>query len=249
MFTDTHALQEAIAVAIGRLVSSRAVGEAAVVSVPVSYPSGTRAAVHVSLSGDKCFVSDCAIGMREAEMTGASDFFDHAAKDAATWFGVGYDGASVFAASAPLDRIEGAIVAVSNASTSAVSRALLRAAEAKERHANTAVYDKVVEVFGRSNVSKHSEIPGREAIWDAHNVVSIGGRRAVFEFVGEHGNAVASKFLMFSDIVKVANPPTLVSVVSSLSKMSKKANMLGDVSSIIEIGAQKDQFERYARLG
>jgi hypothetical protein len=249
MLTDTRTLYEAITAAIERLVSVSAVGEAAVVNVPVSYPSGARAAVHISLSGDKCFVSDCAIGMREAEMAGASDFFDHAAKDAATWFGVGYDGVSVFAASAPIDRIEGAIVAVSNASAMAVGRALLRAAEAKERHANTAVYDRVSEIFGRQNVAKRSEIVGREAVWDAHNVVSIGGRRAIFEFVGEHGNAIASKFLMFSDIVKVANAPTLVSVVSSLEKMSKKANMLGDVSSVLELGAGRTQFERYAKLG
>jgi hypothetical protein len=249
MFTDTRALQEAITAAIGRLVSARSVGDSAVVNVPVSYPSGARAAVHVSLSGEKCFVSDCAIGMREAEMAGAADFFDHAAKDAAAWFGVGYDGASVFAASAPLDRIEGAIVAVSNASTMAVGRALLRAAEAKERHANTAVYDRVIEVFGRQNVAKRSEIPGRDAIWPANNVVSIEGRRAIFEFVGEHGNAIASKFLMFSDIVKIANAPALVSVVSSLEKMTKKANMLSDVSSILELSARPDQFERYARVG
>ncbi len=249
MFTDTRALHDAIVAAVARLISTRAVGEAAVVNVPVSYPSGARAAVHVSISGDKCFVSDCAVGMREAEMAGASDFFDHAARDAAHWFGVGYDGASVFAASAPLDRIEGAIVAVSNASAMAVGRALLRAAESKERQANTAVYDRVSDIFGRQNVAKRFEIAGRDAVWDAHNLVSIGDRRAIFEFVGEHGNAIASKFLMFSDIVKIDNAPTLISVVTSLDKMSKKANMLGDVSSIIELQADNKQFERFARLG
>lgn len=248
MFTDTRMLRDAIASAVGRLVSARTVGEAMVVDVPVAYPSGARAAVHVSLSGDKCFVSDCAIGMREAEMAGASDYFDHAARDAAVWFGVGYDGASVFAASAPLDRLEGAIVAVSNASTMAVGRALLRSAESKERHAGNEVFERVSEIFGPANVAKRSEIAGRETVWDAHNVVSLGGRRAVFEFVGEHGNSIASKFLMFSDIVKVDNAPALVSVVASLDRMNKKANLLGDVSSILELSAGAEQFRRYARM-
>jgi len=53
---------------------------------------------------------------------------------------------------------------------------------------------------------------------------------------------------MFSDLIKVANGPSLVSVVASLAKMTRKANMLADVSSIVEIGADRDQFERYARF-
>jgi len=174
MFTDTRALEAAIAVAKARLVSTRTLGDAVVVDVPVSYPSGACAAVHVSLSGDKCLLSDSAIGLREAELAGASDFFDPCAKDAAAWFGIAYDGASLLATAVPLDRLDGAIVAVSNASTMAVGRALVRAAEAKERQANAAVYDRVVDVFGRQNVTKRSEIPGRDAVWEAHNGVTIG---------------------------------------------------------------------------
>ncbi|AMJ59071.1 hypothetical protein AXW83_01055 [Bosea sp. PAMC 26642] len=185
--------------------------------------------------------------MREAEMSGASDFFDKAAKDTADWFGVGYDGASVFAASAPLDRIEGAIISVANASTGAVGRALLRASESKERHANSAVFDRVSDIFGRQNVARKQEIMGRDAAWEAHNIVVLNGKRAVFEFVGDHANAVANKFLMFSDLVRVADAPSLNSVVSSLAKISSKANMLGDVSHILEIGATSETFIQYAR--
>ncbi|WP_156639670.1 hypothetical protein [Bosea sp. PAMC 26642] len=247
MITDTRPLKNAIATAVSRLVSVREFGEASVVSVPVSYPSGALAAVHISVSGDRCFVSDCALGMREAEMSGASDFFDKAAKDTADWFGVGYDGASVFAASAPLDRIEGAIISVANASTGAVGRALLRASESKERHANSAVFDRVSDIFGRQNVARKQEIMGRDAAWEAHNIVVLNGKRAVFEFVGDHANAVANKFLMFSDLVRVADAPSLNSVVSSLAKISSKANMLGDVSHILEIGATSETFIQYAR--
>ncbi|MGX5734537.1 hypothetical protein [Bosea thiooxidans] len=193
-------------------------------------------------------MSDCALGMREAEMAGASDFFDSAANDTASWFGVGYDGASVFATSAGLDRLEGAIVAVANASTSAVGRALLRASEAKERQANSAVFDLVTEIFGKPNVTRKMEIAGREASWDAHNVVTIGGKKAVFEFVGNHANAIASKFLMFSDIVKITDAPSLNSVVQSIEQMSKKANMLNDVSNIIALDSRRELFLHYAKI-
>ena len=240
-------MNDSIAQAVARLVSVRDFGLSSVVSVPVSYPSGALASVHISLSGDQCFVSDCALGLREAEMSGASEFFDRAARDSAEWFGVSYDGASVFAASAPLDRIEGAIVAVSNASTSAVGRALMRASESKDRHANIEVFEIVTEIFGKENVTKKREIAGKDATWDAHNVVTIEGRQSIFEFVSNNSTSVASKFLMFSDIVRTEGAPSLNSVVESIQRMSKKASMLGDVSNVISLDSPKEVFVRHAK--
>ncbi|MCA3563215.1 MAG: hypothetical protein IOC90_16130 [Methylocystis sp.] len=181
-------------------------------------------------------------------MAGTADFYDGAAKEAAAWFGVGYDGASVFAASAPLDRIEGVIVAIANASVNAVARALYRALEAKDRQNNTLVYDVVSEIFGRVNVAKKQELIGHDATWEARNVVSINGKKAVFEFVGEHGNAIASKFFMFSDLSKGHNAPSLNSVVNSIERLTAKAQMLSDVSNIMAIGASPDEFRRNASV-
>ena len=246
MITDTRPLKEAIAAALARLVSVRVVGEASVVGVPVSYPSGAFAAVHISISGDKCFVSDCALGMREAEMAGTSDFYDASAKEAAAWFGVGYDGASVFAASAPLERIEGVIVAVANASAMAVSRALYKALDAKERQSNTLVFDLVSEIFGRNNVTKQQELTGKNTVWPAHNVVTFNGRKAVFEFVGDNGNAIASKFFMFSDLAQADKSPSLNSVVKSLESLSAKGKMLSDVSNVVSMNAAHNEFRRLA---
>ncbi|MEP9368642.1 hypothetical protein [Xanthobacter sp. VNH20] len=248
MITDIRPLKEALEAAVPRLVAVRERGQTFVVSIPVAYPSGALAAAHISLSGDQCFVSDCALGLREAEMSGASDFFDAAAKDAASLFGVGYDGASLFVASAPISRIEGAIVAVANASASAVGRAVLRAAEAKDRKSNSVLFDLVSDFFGKANVSRKAEIAGRDATWEAHNVVTLDGQQAVFEFVSDHQNSIASKFQMFSDIVKLDERPSLTSVVLSTEKMSKKAHMLIDVSHVISMDAGKETFSRYARI-
>lgn len=247
MKTDASTLKEAIAAAIPRIVSAREYGEASVISVPIMYPSGAFAAVHVSLSRDVCFVSDCALGMQESEMAGASVFFENAARESASWFGVGFDGASVFVAKAPLDRIDGAIVAVANASVSAVHRALSRAAEAKERHANSTVFDLVSDIFGSGNVVRKMDIKGRDAEWTAHNIVTYNGQRAIFEFVGDHANAIASKYLMFSDLVKIDHAPSLNSVVNSIETMIKKAQMLSDISNVIEISSGKDAFMKYAK--
>lgn len=128
MTISSPSLDKQIAEAVGRTLSSRQFGETTIISLPVMYPSGAFAGVHVTVSGDRCYVSDAAIGMREAEVAGVGDFFDGTARTAAEWFGVGYDGASIFAASAPLSRIEGAVIAVANASSRAVTHALLSAA-------------------------------------------------------------------------------------------------------------------------
>lgn len=248
MFTDSKALHQAIADAVGRLVSIRNFGDTVVVSLPISYPQGTLSAVHISTSGDRCFVSDCALGMREAELAGAAEFYDSAARSVSRRFGVAYDGACVFAASAPIERIEGAIIAVANASANAVGSALIKASEAKDRQKNNDVFDVVVDIFGRNNVSRKEEIPGRDDSWEAHNVVRTKGIISIFEFVSTHQNAVASKFLMFSDLSRSENSYSLNSVVESIDNLSKKATMLSDVSNIIELRSDKSTYQRYAKV-
>lgn len=247
MLTDRTKLKDVVTQAVSRLVSTRLFGEAVTVSLPVSYPSGAFAGVSVSVSDNLCFVSDCAIGLREAEMACAADFYDSSAKESAKWFGVGYDGASVFAASAPLDRVEGAIVAVANASVNAVSKAFAIAAEAKDRATNNAVYEIVSEIFGKKNVTKKMEISGCDASWDAHNVVSHNSQITIFEFVSDHSNSIASKFLMFSDLIKLESPPGLVSIVNSVEKIGPKGAMLSDVSNVVALSADRATFRRYAR--
>ena len=246
MIVASQDLKRQIADAIGRAVSTRYVGEAVMVSLPILYPSGAFAGVHINVSGDRCFVSDAAIGLREAEMAGVTDFFDNAARAAAKSFGVGYDGASIFAASAPLARVDGAIIAVANASSNAVTHALLSAAESKEKTRNNVLFDLVKEIFGPRNVSRREAIIGREATWDAHNVVVFKGRRSVFEFVNQNTNSIASKFLMFSDISRSETPPALNSVVEAVDELGPKGAMLGDVSNIISLDASRDRFIKLA---
>lgn len=242
--------QSEIARAVSRLVTATYVGDSVVVSLPIIYPSGAFVGVSISLeSEDKCFLSDTAIGLREAEMTGASDFFGSAAKQLAEHFGVGFDGASVFAASASLDRVAGAAAAVGNASAGAVARAVMKAAEHKEHARNNMVFDIVSDIFGRPNVDRAIEIAGRDfSSWPAHNVVSFrDGHKAVFEFVGGHTNSIANKYLMFSDLGKVETPPSLISVVNSIDNLGSKGAMLSDVSNVLELKSAKSLYERYAR--
>ena len=83
---EVPTIQARVAEAMARLVRTTSIGESIVVSLPIVYPSGAFVGISISVSRDKCFVSDTAIGFREAEMAGASDFCDWAANRAAESF-------------------------------------------------------------------------------------------------------------------------------------------------------------------
>lgn len=242
------AFDDRIRTAAARLTSMRSDAERARISVPVIYPSGASSTVEVSVNGDKCFVSDMGVGYSEAFLSNASEFYDHQAKQAAARFGIGYDGDSIFALWAPLDKVEAAIVMVANASVQAASLAILKAAEDRDVRRNNELYDRVRTIFKTADVQKSAEIAGKNTKWNAHNVVFLpAGRVAVFEFVSPHANSVSSKFMMFSDLSVSERPPALVSVVKSLETIGAKGNMLADVSDIIEFTRPDADFVRYAR--
>jgi hypothetical protein len=233
--------------AVTRLVSGSVDGDRARIALPILYPSGAGAAVEVVVHGETCFISDMALGFSEAEMQGASDFYPGCAKRSVERFGVGFDGMSVFVLRASVDRMEGAIAAVANASVNATTAALFRAVEEKEKKKNSELFERVLQVFGERFVSKQEEVRGREVAWPAHNVVNLlNGRRAVFEYVNDNANSISSKFLMFSDLSKVEGF-SLNSVVKDVGTVGPKTRMLADVSNIIAFSSSDEEYRTFAR--
>jgi hypothetical protein len=242
-----HRLSDRLEQAISRLMHLTPEGERARISMPILYPSGSSAAVEVVLNAGKCFVSDFGLGQMESEMNGADSYYDSAARKASTKYGVNYDGLSIFALWTPLDRIESAILAVSNASVFAANNAIYKAIEDKEKKRNDEVYEKVSRIFGREKVTKAQELVGRDAHWDAHNVVIFNsGKKGIFEYVSNNQNSIASKFMMFSDLSKLDEVYSLTSVVSNVAKISSKGAMLSEVSEVIQISADDLVFQKRA---
>ena len=238
---------ERLGKAVSRLMNVSAEGDRARVSVPILYPSGSSGAVEIVLNNDKCFVSDLALGQMEADMYGAGSFYDVAARKSADRFGVGYDGVSIFAVWAPIDNIESAIMSVANASITAASNAVFKAIDDKEKKKNEELFDRVVHVFGRTDVSKEAEVVGRDATWDAHNVVVLADRKkAIFEYVTDSQNSIAAKFMMFSDLSKSEFQYALTSVVSNVGNISRKGTMLAEVSTVIQIASNDDIYKKRA---
>jgi hypothetical protein len=224
-------------------------GQGIRVSVPVLFPSGSGAAVEILAGGEQAFVSDIGLGHLEAEYGGASEYFDAQAKRAADQFGVSYDGYSIFALSVPLDRIEGGIAAIANASVRAASLAILRAVEDKDRRQNDVVYERITRVFDKKSVAKTMDLRGQRDHYSAHNVVLFpSGEKAVFEFVSPHRNSISNKFLMFSDLVDSEAPLALNAVIESRAAMPSVGAMLEDVGNFIELAANDNLYRQYAHL-
>lgn len=244
---NNNILDTRIAQAVSRLMKITPEGERARVSVPVLYPSGSSAAVEVVFNAGRCFVTDLALGQMEAEMQGASNLYGDAAKKSVQRFGVGYDGLSIFATWANLDKIEGAIAAVANASVFAASNAIYKAVAEKEKQKNEELFEKVVRVFGKNDVVKGDEVVGRDAIWPAHNVVSLANnRKAIFEYITPHQNSISGKYMMFSDLSKLENKYSLTAVVNSIDSIGPKGAMLAEVSEVIQLGASDTEFLKRA---
>ncbi len=234
---------------VSRLMTIRRDGEGFRVSVPVLFPSGSGSSVEVVPGRETAFISDMGLGHFEAEFGGASEYYDTQARKVGEQFGVAYDGFSIFALRVPLDRIEGGIATIANASVRAASAAILRAAEDKDVRQNDAVYDRITQVFDRNSVSRTVEVTGARDTWSAHNVVIFpSGEKAIFEFVSRHRNSISSKFLMFSDLANSSEPLALNAVVEKLTAMPSSGGMLHDVGNVIELCATDDQFKRYAHL-
>ena len=226
---------------------TRNLAERVRVSVPVLYPSGANSAVEISFSADKCFVSDVGLGYGECLLANAADFYDVQARRAAERFGIGYDGHSLFVLWAPVDRMEGAIVTVANASAQAASLAIMRAGEDKDRRKNDEVYDRVRSIFSGSAIARSADLAGRRSVWNAHNVVTVSkGHRAIFEFVTPHQNSISNRFMMFSDLAGGGGAISLNSVVEDLDAIGTKGEMLQDVSNVIELNSSREDYRRYA---
>jgi hypothetical protein len=245
--TLERAIKEKIEEAAAGLISVRADGDRARISLPLMYPSGSGSAVEVMVNGENCFVSDFGFGAMEAEMYGAESFYENSAKKAADRFGVGFDGMSIFKTWASLGRLDAAVVAVANASVQAATGAIMSASEEKERRDNMALYERVREFFGDRAVAKREELGGRDAKWQAQNVVTLSNhRKAVFELVSAHPNSISSKYIMFADLSRVEDGYSLNSVVKSVTHIGSKGAMLADVSHLVELDSPKETYLRFA---
>lgn len=214
-------------------------------SVPVSYPSGALVTLEVSAGRGLAMVTDRGFGRYEAEMYGADRSFGSAARRAAAAAGVSFDGHAIFVLKVPLDRLAGGMVAVANASATAAAAAIRAEISRRTEVQNETIQARLHEAFPQAKIEKKLMLPGGRAEWEAHNVVQLGDRMAVFEPVTANPQSISSKFTMFSDLLKRPDL-SLTAVVESAADLQGRGQMLMDVAKIIEVEAPPEQYRDHA---
>lgn len=234
--------------ALGRIAKCRNVGEKVMVDLPLLYPSGSTVVIDIEQNGDRVWVSDMGLGHVEADLMYATESYKKLAVMKAKEFGVDYDGHSMFALWVPIGRIEAAIICVANASAQAAAEAVRHATETQSRTQDEVFFERVSSIFGKKSVARTAEVSGQRISWEVHNLVSLqNGKRAIFEPMSKHAASVSSKFLMFSDIRASDAPISLNAVVTNISNLDAKAQMIADVANIVQLDAPEAVLRNYAQ--
>lgn len=205
-------------------------------SVPVSYPSGALATLAVSGGRSSVTISDRGAGFFEAQMYAADAAYARVAKRTSERFGVKFDGHAILALELPFSALAGGIVAVANASCLAAAEAVRIESERKAETHNDAIYDRVRMAFPDAHVSRKLNVAGLHAEWDAHNVVQLKDRLAIFEPVSAHAGSIAAKFTMFSDLSK-RDGLLLAALVENPADLTGKGQMIYDVARVLPLNA------------
>lgn len=238
-------LLETVRAAMASLQQLSAAGGRVMLTVPVQYPSGSMAVIEIEANGSNCWLSDMGMGLYEAEYVSAEKSFLRAAKNAAKHFGVGFDGHAIFALEVPLDRVAGGVVAVANASARAAIEAVQLEAAKRVESKCAEVFERLVKIFPDARVERDAEIRGDHATWDAHNVVRLPNRTALFEPMGHHAQSVSAKFQMMSDLKRLPNLSLNV-VVENPDGLDDRGRMIDAVATIIRADAPDNTFRKLA---
>lgn len=169
-------------------------------------------------------------------MYSAEDAYPKATRAQAAHRGVEFDGHSMFVLRLPKSALAGGIVAVANASVAAASEAIRADSERKIETKNEEIFQRVRAAFPDAQVTKRVTLAGAHAQWDAHNVVRLGTRTAVFEPVSAHTISIASKFTMFSDLARRPDM-VLAALVDNVSQLGDRGQMLYDVARVLPANA------------
>jgi hypothetical protein len=204
-----------VAEAVAKSLSlARTAGSSAFVTTAVAYPNGDAVIVRIDETAKGYAVGDDGYGAHTADLMGAASTFAKTVGQIATGWGLEYSQRSLFALAVPADRLTGAVVAVANASSQAVSRTVSSVAETKVKRSRLVFQERLREAFGKL-IAFGAPVPGATRSWDVDGAVLSGGRpTAVFEFVAPAYSAVASAHMKLGDIRSLSDAPVTTAALA-----------------------------------
>jgi hypothetical protein len=199
------------------LASIEMIEASAFISTPLVYPGGGTVVVRLDHVGDRYFLSDAGMGRREAEFLGGERIFARLAPNIAARFGVGFDHHAFFVADTSREDLVPAVVAISNASRSAVELTAYRVAEKAATGARELMREKLISAFGQKAVATSYKLRGASNDeWDFDAAVTTDDHLALFQVVTPATQSVYGAVARFTDIADLPQTdgrPRLVAVL------------------------------------
>lgn len=229
--------------AVRRLVTTSHFAAGSIVSMPVSYPSGTTVTLEITMQQGRCFVSDRGGAFQEAEMFGAPRYFKTEAVRIAEAAGIRFDGRDMFVAEVPPENLRGAMVAVANASAEATTAAMLRAADRGDHDARENLYARLVSIYKTKDVQKDAQLIGKSNHkWRVSVLVMDKTQQWVFEPVtGNYISAVGTA-AKFQDFAQIEFPPSRAAVIKSRDDMKDFYGLIAGASNRVLTMSDPDSF-------
>lgn len=233
--------------AVDRLVTVSHFAAGSIVSMPVSYPSGSTVALEITMQQGRCFVSDRGGGFDEAEMLGATRHFASEATRIADSAGIRFDGHTMFVVEVPPGNLRGAMVVVANASAEAASATALRMAERGDHDAREQLYERLVSIYPTKDVQKNVELIGESNHkWRVSVLVLDKIQRWMFEPVTGNYISAVGTVAKFHDFARGEYAPSRAAVIKSRADMKDFYGLVAGAST--KVLTMSDPDNEFAKL-
>jgi hypothetical protein len=228
------------------LASAEIIGGSAFISTPLLYPGGAPVVVRIDAAANAFFASDAGIGQREATIIGADRIFLGVGGDIAKRFGVEFDQSVFICRNVRRDELAPAVVAIANASRSAVELSAYRHAEKSAADARDLMREKLATVFGKSAVTSAYAMRGASNDeWKFDAAVTGDKGLSLFQVVTPAAQSVYGAVARFVDVSDLAERPRLVAVIQDRLK-TPRLRLVERSALTIDLSAAPDRWRRAA---
>ena len=225
----------AVRKAIAGLVRVSEWGNSYLVTMPLVYPSGTVVGVRIMPAQGGFWVSDFALGYREAETFEAQRSFGSHAGRLKEELGVEYTDGHELRLFAKENQIAWALRRVAYASHRVVTKVYNSAPTWDEQEISATLFQRLRKLFGDAHVQHDIHVHGASNIdWRFAAAVQLGDRRVFFDIVTPHHSSVFSAVSKFSDIRRLGEDAHPVAVVDDVAKMGKWLPLISQEAEVIE---------------
>lgn len=235
--------------AVERLVQASQVGDGFLISLPMFYPTGTAVGIRIEPAEGGFYVSDFAMGYREAEDFGAERSFRYHVGKLIEGGGAEFTTGKQVRIRATEAQIKGAIIKVASISRDAAVKAYENAADWDDEELAADLFQRLTTVFGTDHVIARALKTGASSVqWKFAAKVQLEGREILFDAVSPHHNSVFSAVSKFNDVLREDDQIEGVAVVDDKNAMGKWLPLLSQTAIVIEDDASEDTLRHIARV-